>query len=105
MNDYMQEHCVRELARRLFVDNNRASGALYPDGFGFLSPAMQKPWLDKAREQISATSAAAPSKFVTDINARLTIIAKMIPNAKTSERRALQKERSDLEEKLRKVTS
>lgn len=43
------------------------------------------------------------SKFADDIRARLAIISKMIPGAKLAERRALQKERSDLEGKLRKV--
>lgn len=48
---------------------------------------------------------ARVSKFVTDIQARIAIINQMIPNAKTAERRALQRERSDLEEKLRKVSA
>lgn len=43
------------------------------------------------------------SKFASDIEARLAIIANMIPSAPTKERRALQRERSDLEDKLRKV--
>jgi len=43
------------------------------------------------------------SKFEDDIRARLVIINQMIPNAKAVERRALQKERSDLERKLSKV--
>ena len=41
------------------------------------------------------------SKFREDILARLAIIAKMIPGVSVPERRALQRERSDLEEKLR----
>lgn len=45
------------------------------------------------------------SKFSADIEARLAIIAKMIQSAKTSERRALQKERADLEAKLAKVSA
>lgn len=45
------------------------------------------------------------SKFADDIRARLAIIAQMIPGAKSTERKRLQKERSDLEEKLRKATT
>lgn len=45
------------------------------------------------------------SNFTTAIEARLAIIARMIPSAKTAERRALQRERTDLEEKLRKATA
>lgn len=45
------------------------------------------------------------NKFAADIEARIAIINKMIPSAKTSERRALQRERADLETKLRKVTT
>lgn len=45
------------------------------------------------------------SKFITDIEARLRIIAKMIEAARPKERKALQRERSDLEEKLRKVSA
>lgn len=45
------------------------------------------------------------SKFVEDIQARLSIINRMIPGAKTAERKVLQRERADLEEKLRKVTA
>lgn len=45
------------------------------------------------------------SKFEDDIQARLAIIARMIPSAKVAERRALQRERADLEEKLRKVSA
>lgn len=45
------------------------------------------------------------SGFVEGIEARLAIIAQMIPNAKPKERRALQKERADLESKLRKATT
>jgi hypothetical protein len=44
------------------------------------------------------------SKFVADIEARLAVISKMIPGAKVVERRQLQRERADLEEKLRKVS-
>lgn len=43
------------------------------------------------------------SKFEDDIVARIAIINKMIPSAKVAERRALQRERADLEEKLNKV--
>lgn len=43
------------------------------------------------------------SGFVEGIEARLAVIARMIPNAKGAERRKLQKERSDLEGKLRKI--
>lgn len=42
----------RELARKLFVAHNRANGALYPGGFGFLSPADMEPWLLKARAEL-----------------------------------------------------
>lgn len=45
------------------------------------------------------------NKFAADIEARLVIINKMIPAAKPAERRALQRERADLEEKLREVTA
>ena len=45
------------------------------------------------------------SKFVADLQARLDQINRMIPNARTAERRALQRERADLEEKLAKVTA
>lgn len=44
------------------------------------------------------------SGFVANIEARIAIINKMIASAKTAERRALQKERADLEAKLRKVS-
>lgn len=43
------------------------------------------------------------SKFVSDIEARLAVIARMIPNAMTAERRSLQRERADLEDKLRRA--
>lgn len=42
------------------------------------------------------------SKFVTDIETRLAQIAREIAYAKIKDRRALQKERSDLEDKLRR---
>jgi hypothetical protein len=45
------------------------------------------------------------SKFSDDIRARLAIIAQMIPSAKSVERKKLQKERADLEDKLRRVTA
>lgn len=45
------------------------------------------------------------SNFEDNIRARIAIINKMIPNAKTVERRALQRERSDLEAKLSKVAT
>lgn len=45
------------------------------------------------------------NKFVADIEARLAIISQMIKSANTTERRALQKERADLEAKLRKVSA
>lgn len=43
------------------------------------------------------------NKFVSDIEARLAQIALAIVSAKIKDRRALQKERSDLEGKLRRV--
>lgn len=43
--------------------------------------------------------------FTANIEARIAIINQMITNAKPKERRALQKERSDLEAKLSKVTA
>lgn len=46
----------RDLARRLFVAHNKANGALYPDGFGFLAPKDMEPWLQLARVQITASS-------------------------------------------------
>lgn len=45
------------------------------------------------------------SNFEDNIRARISTINKMIPNAKTVERRALQRERTDLETKLAKVTA
>lgn len=45
------------------------------------------------------------SKFSDDLRARIDIINRMIPHAKTAERRALQKERADLEAKLSKVAA
>lgn len=45
------------------------------------------------------------SKFADDLRARIDIINRMIPGAKVSERRALQKERADLEAKLAKVAA
>lgn len=45
------------------------------------------------------------SNFEAGLRARIAIINQMIPNAKQKERRALQKERSDLETKLSKVTA
>lgn len=45
------------------------------------------------------------SKFVEDLLARLREIERLIPGARIKERRALQKERSDLEEKIRRATS
>ena len=45
------------------------------------------------------------SKFADDIQARLIEISKLIPTATITERRSLQKERADLEGKLRKVLS
>lgn len=44
------------------------------------------------------------SKFEDAIRQRLAIIAQMIRSAKQSERRQLQRERSDLEAKLAKVS-
>lgn len=41
--------------------------------------------------------------FTANIEERLLIINRMIPNAKLKERRALQKERADLEDKLAKA--
>jgi len=45
------------------------------------------------------------SKFSDDLRARIDQINRMIPHAKVSERRALQKERADLETKLAKVSA
>lgn len=45
------------------------------------------------------------NKFTDKIEERLREIAELIPSAKLLEKRYLQKERSDLEKKLRKVTS
>jgi hypothetical protein len=41
--------------------------------------------------------------FIAKLEARIAEINAAIPSAKTTERRALQKERADLEEKLRRV--
>lgn len=43
--------------------------------------------------------------FTANIEARIAIINQMIPHAKQKERRALQKERSDLEAKLQKAAA
>lgn len=45
------------------------------------------------------------SKFEDDLRARISIINRMISGAKTAERRALQKERADLEDKLRRTSA
>lgn len=45
------------------------------------------------------------SKLADDIRARLAIIGDMIRTAKAAERRKLQKERADLEDKLRRVAA
>lgn len=45
------------------------------------------------------------NKFVDDITARIAILNQMIPSAKTAERRKLQRERTDLELKLQKVSA
>lgn len=45
------------------------------------------------------------SKFSEDLEARIRIINQMIPNAKPKERRALQKERANLEDKLRRAAA
>lgn len=42
------------------------------------------------------------SGFVEGITARIAILNKMIASAKGAERRALQKQRADLEDKLRR---
>jgi len=43
--------------------------------------------------------------FVKNLQERLSIINSMIPAAKSVERRKLQKERSDLEDKIRRVST
>lgn len=43
----------RALARQLFVAHNRANGALYPDGFGFLRPEVMAEWFERARQQLN----------------------------------------------------
>lgn len=43
------------------------------------------------------------SRFADDLSARISIINRMIQNAPISERRKLQKERADLEDKLRRA--
>lgn len=85
----------------------RRSPSFRPSDFN--AQAVRTPTRFKISGLRSSPSAAEEgdgrmSKFVADIQARLTIINQMIPSAKSSERRALQKERSDLETKLRKVT-
>jgi len=45
------------------------------------------------------------SNFTENLEARIRIINQMIPNAKPKERRALQKERTDLEDKLRRAAA
>jgi len=51
-HSYEVKHAIRQEAERLFVAHNRANGALYPYGFGFLSPAAQAEWLAKAEDSI-----------------------------------------------------
>lgn len=48
MNVLPDKWAIRREAERLFVQYNISNGALYPYGFGFLSKADQKPWMDKA---------------------------------------------------------
>jgi hypothetical protein len=45
------------------------------------------------------------SKFEDDLRAKLAIIERMIPGANVTERRKLQRERTDLEDKLRRVSA
>lgn len=57
------------------------------------------------RGRTNPTCGGRMSKFSDDIKARIAIINQMIPNAKMKERRALQRERTDLEAKLAKATA
>lgn len=52
--DYALEHAIRQEAERLFVAHNRANGALYPYGFGFLTPQVQSEWLEKAKDNLAS---------------------------------------------------
>lgn len=47
---FIQEE--RDLAAKMFTDQNRKNGALYPGGFGFLSPAVRLEWYSRARTEI-----------------------------------------------------
>ena len=46
------QHRIRQRAEGLFNAECRERGALMPWGFGFLKPSDQKPYLEKAAEQI-----------------------------------------------------
>ena len=55
----------RNIARILFTEHNRANGALLPDGFGFLRPSDQLPWLQLAREKLDKARAAVQANGVS----------------------------------------
>lgn len=57
--DWMREPTQEQIdqrARQMFVAHNRANGALYPDGFGFLSSATMREWRDRARADLIANA-------------------------------------------------
>ena len=53
-NDYMVKHAIRQRAEALFNAECRAKGALMAFGFGFLSPASMRPYLDQAAAELSS---------------------------------------------------
>ncbi len=56
--DYALEHAIRQEAERLFVAHNRANGALYPYGFGFLSAEARSEWLERAKASLESARQA-----------------------------------------------
>lgn len=54
MTSYTEDE--KSLARKLFVEHNRRNGALYPDGFGFMSFADREKWYIQAREKLTGKS-------------------------------------------------
>jgi hypothetical protein len=53
----------REQARRIYADECRANGAMMIGGFGFLSRSLQRPYLERAREQIAKASMIFPLRI------------------------------------------
>lgn len=44
----------RDLAAKMFTRHNRANGALYPGGFGFMSYTDRAKWYSRARTELLA---------------------------------------------------